>query len=352
MTYGDTLFSAIFLGYNFPRSYTQGGFVNAPSSDARVEIELHGHCFHAVINFFNQACTRTREKLTTFSLASAGKAGLPQAFAGRVTQGGGQAVSNSSPKNTRGNWYLHWDTSACEKASPAPAERWLHFTEDTSTGGDPSHAGRGGAFTGQSFHWVIFLCLGLPHFGKKPFLAPPEENSRHETAMFCFFNQSAGALSRALQPWKAPSPGTPRGGTKMARQPPGPAVLGATAQARSGEGQRRLRWVCGAGPSGEGVHEAGASQGRLSTTKELVRCVSTTRTGSSLSGASGTATSRARSTAGQARSGTVPSAATACPSACRWTQKGVHGSAATRWAVAYKAGKAPWTARGHLATQN
>lgn len=48
---------------------------------------------------------------------------------------------------------------------------------------------REGAFTGQSFHWVIFLYLEFSHFGKNPFLALPGENSQHEAVVFwgCFF---------------------------------------------------------------------------------------------------------------------------------------------------------------------
>lgn len=96
-------------------------------------------------------------------------------------------------------------------------------------------------------------------------------------------------------------------------QPLGSAMLGATAQAGHGEGQRRHRWVYGAGPSREGVCEAGASQGRLKTAKELIRCISTTRMRSSLSWTSSTAMSQARSVAGQLRRSTVPTAAFVVP---------------------------------------
>lgn len=110
----------------------------------------------------------------------------------------------------------------------------------------------------------------------------------------------------------------------VARQcppPPGSAMLGAMGQEDHGEGQCCHCWLYDVGPSREDVCEAGASQERLSTSKELVRCISTILTGSSPSWASSTAMSQARSMVGQRGSSTVLFSgfcgAIAHPSACR-----------------------------------
>lgn len=103
VAYGDTLFSAIFLRYNFPRCSAQGGFANICSSDARVEIELYSHCFMQSLTYLTEHAQGRNSP--HFSLASVGNAGLPQLFVRWITQDGGWAESYSSPKATRGNWY-------------------------------------------------------------------------------------------------------------------------------------------------------------------------------------------------------------------------------------------------------
>lgn len=153
--------------------------------------------FHAVINLFNQACTRTREKLTSFSLASVGNAGLPQLFAGCITQGGGRVESCSIPKATRGNRYIHWDTSAHRdrtqgatasgKIIPSCSRKVALLYRGYINVRKSLLRQERGSVTGQSFHWVIFLRLGFSHFGKKPFLALPGENSQHKAVGVGFF---------------------------------------------------------------------------------------------------------------------------------------------------------------------
>lgn len=197
VAYGDTLFSAIFLRYNFPRCSAQGGFANICSSDARVEIELYSHCFLQSLTYLTEHAQGRNSPLFHWHLWGT------QVFPNFLPDGllkmedGLRATQAQKPPEVTGT--VHWDTSARRDWTQGTTTSSGKVIPGCSRKAASLYGGyvnmmkspcvrREGAFTGQSFHWVIFLYLEFSHFGKNPFLALPGENSQHEAVVFwgCF----------------------------------------------------------------------------------------------------------------------------------------------------------------------
>lgn len=142
VAYGDTLFSAIFLRYNFPRCSAQGGFANIYSSGARVEIELYSHCFMQSLTYLTEHAHAQGRNSPLFHWPLWGTQVLPNFLPDGLlkTEDGLRATQAQKPPEVTGTFTGTPQHAGIEhrapppaqgKSSPAAAGRQLRFMEDT-----------------------------------------------------------------------------------------------------------------------------------------------------------------------------------------------------------------------------
>lgn len=172
MTYSDTLSSVNFLRYNFPCYPAQCWCALKRCTCGNWAVWL---LLLAAIILFNQACTPTREKLVTFSLAPAGNMGFPRPLLNKLPHMEDGSHSSPNPPEVTGTFTV----------GHLSLQRWNIWCHQL--GESHPHLQPEGGFALQRVHehkeiplaagerecsqdrlpQVVFLCLGFSHPGKK-----------------------------------------------------------------------------------------------------------------------------------------------------------------------------------------